>query len=463
MRREGDLAETSLAMVMRSIADSRTTGVLDVTDGTTVAMFFFENGRICGVESDQVEESLGRRLLKSGWINEEQLEEAFRLGESQPGKTALSEALAKMGVVHPPVLRSHVVEQLEEVISTMLTWTEGSYVFDPFPGSAGEKSILTIDVSRVLMGAIRRLERAKDLEGMLPPKDVIMIARKRRQEREGYLNADERDVLFIVDGTLSMEDILEKRGGDPVSTLRALCVLCVGGDISIEGEEEPTVVEEEPRREEHVDMGIAFLEMKMYQEAVREFKFAVEHDPDSVEARFYLGLGCHRLGDYGEAIEHLLKASEVEPVKSAVLNNLALCLEKLGDFDRALTYYTSASEAEDAGSVPWVNLGILCYRMELYEEAEKALRLAMEIGSDSSSCPYYLGMVLARRGEYDEAKEMFEGLIEAHPSSAALHNNLAAVHELKGDFEKAEKEYRTAVSIDPDYETARENLEAFGG
>lgn len=462
MRREGDLSKTSLAMVMRSIADNRKTGVLDVTDGTTVAMFFFENGRICGVESDQVEESLGRRLLKSGWIDEEQLEEAFRLGESQPGKKALSEVLARMGVVHPPVLRSHVVEQLEEVISTMLIWTEGSYVFDPFPRSASEKSTLTIDVGRVLMGALRRLDQADHLERILPPKGVVLTPRKRRHEREGYLNADEREVLFIVDGTHSIQEVVDKRGGDPVSTLRALSVLYVGGDIVTEGEGEAAEVEEEPTREEHVDMGIAFLEMKMYEEAVREFTFALENNPDSVEAEFYLGLGCYKLNRYGEAVEHLLKSSEVEPVKSAVLNNLGLALEKLGDLDSALIFYTRASEAEDAGSVPWINLGILCYRMELYEEAEKALRLAMEMDSGSSLCPYYLGMILARRGEYDEATKMFKDLIEANPNSAALHNNLAAVHELKGDFEKAEEEYRTAVSIDPNYEKAKENLKAFG-
>jgi hypothetical protein len=144
MLTEGSLSDTSLAVVMRSIAESGKTGVLDVTNGPNVGMFFFEDGKLCSVETDQVKEGLGERLLKSGWINEEQLAQALRLEEAEREKKIPSEILARMDIVHPPILKSHIIDMLEEVLSVMLGWPEGSYVFDPFPWPAHEKATVSV-------------------------------------------------------------------------------------------------------------------------------------------------------------------------------------------------------------------------------------------------------------------------------------------------------------------------------
>lgn len=459
---EGSLAETSLAVVMRSIADSGKTGVLDVTNGPNVGMFFFEDGKLCSVETDQVKEGLGERLVKSGWISEEQLAEALRLEQAEKDKKIPSEILAGMDIVHPPILKSHIIDLLEEVLSVMLTWPEGSYVFDPFPWPAHERATVSVDVDQVLTGAVRKLARIDDMERILPAKSAILepVEKKRKG---GYLNADERDVLFMVDGKTTVEDMVSARGADSESTLKALSVLYVTGYVSGKGTPAPEAMEREPKREEHVDMGIAFLEMKMHEEAVREFKRALELEPDSIEARFYLAIACYRLNRLAEAAGYLLKLSEVLPEKGAVLNNLGLVHERLGDFDNARDFFWKAAQAGDSGSTPLVNIGIASYKMGLYEDGEKALKAAKEMGTKASICSFYLGLIWARRGDYDAAEAMFNESIELNPDAAPALNNLAAVYELKGQFDKAEEWFRMALETDPNYELARDNLKAFGG
>ena len=459
---EGNLAEQSLVRVIRSIVNDRRSGVLNVAKGSGMGMFFFEAGKISSVEMDQVEEGLGRRLLKSGWITEEQLEEAVDIGESQAEKKPVSEILTDMDIVPASVIRSHVAEQLEEIISVMLTWSEGSFVFDPFPWPAERHSTVAIAADEVLVGPIRKLERAEDMAKILPPKDVVLVCTKHELEEE-YLNAEEREVLSMVDGSLSMKDVIERHHGDSVSTARALCVLYGTRFIGTEDEQKSGDVAEAPERDEHVEMGITFLEMKMFDAARREFRCAIEMDPRSAEVRFFLGLACYRLGLFRAAADHFAEATELDSASSAVYNNMGLAYERLGQLGRAKECFAKATEANDADSTSYVNLGIVCYKTELYEEAEKALRLAIEMGSTASLCPYYLGMILVRREEYDEAEEMFKSAMDANPGSAAIHNNLAVVYELKGDHERAIGEYKMAFEIDPDYRKARDNLRALGG
>jgi tetratricopeptide (TPR) repeat protein len=461
MKIEGSLSEDSLVTVMRSLAEGAKTGVLNVTNGTNVGGFYFEDGNMCSVETDQMGEGLGHRLMKSSWITEEQLKEALSIGQSRGGKTPPSEILTEMDVVPYPVLRSHVVEQLEDVISTMLTWREGSYVFDPLPWPSQEKPNVAIETNQILVRAVRRLENLEDLERTLPPRTAV-LERTQAQAKDTDLDISEKDILPLVNGVLTISELVELRGGDSLVTLRALSALRAAGLVEAAGKEVRIETAKEPKRSEHVDMGVAFLEMKMYEEARREFRRAVEIHPDSLEARFYLSLTCHKLGLHQEAVQHLAKATELQPVKSAVFNNLGLAHEKLGNLDEAKTFFTMAAEAQGAGSTPWLNLGILCYRLGQFEDAEKALRSALEMGTKSSLCPYYLGLILAERGEYDEAEASFRQSVEANPDSPAAINNLGAVLELKGDSKLAEQEYRSALSIDHDYGKARENLKAFG-
>lgn len=459
---EGSLAEQSLVSVLRLLAGGRKTGVLNVTKGSSMGMFFFQDGKISSVEMDQVEEGLGRKLVRSGWITEEQLEEAIEIGETQIEKKPVSEILTDMDVIPASVLRSHVVEQLEETISRILTWSEGSFVFDPFPWPADKHSAVAIDVNEVLVAPIRRLERAEDMAKILPAKDVALVLMK-DEPQEGYLNDEEKEVLSMVDGSLSMKELIEKRQGDSVSAARALCVLYGTRFIGTKDEQKIANGAKAPKRDEHVEMGIAFLEMKMYDAARREFRCAIEMAPDSPEVRFYLGLACYKLNLFRAAAEHFAEATDLGSSSSAVLNNMGLAYERLGNLDRAKECFVKATEADDASSTSYVNLGIACYKTGLYEEAEKALRVAIEMGSTASLCPYYLGIILTRREEFDEAEEMFKSAVEANPGSAAIHNNLAVVYELKGEREKAVGEYKLAYEIDPDYRKAKKNLIALGG
>jgi Flp pilus assembly protein TadD len=462
MLTEGSLSDTSLAVVMRSIAESGKTGDLDVTNGPNVGMFFFEDGKLCSVETDQVKEGLGERLLKSGWINEEQLAQALRLEEAEREKKIPSEILARMDIVHPPILKSHIIDMLEEVLSVMLGWPEGSYVFDPFPWPAHEKATVSVDVDQVLAGAVRKLERVDDIERIVPGRDTVLEPLEKKR-KGGYLNAEERDVLFMVDGESTIDDLIVKRGGRAASTLQALSVLFVTGYVGGKGKVGPARVEKEPKREEHVDMGIAFLEMKMYEEAVREFKHTLELEPESFEGRFYLALAYYRTNRLAEAAELLLSLSQAEPARPAILNDLGLVYERLGDFDNARDCYWKAAKIEGAGATPLVNIGIASFRMGLYDDAEKAFRAAREMGPKVSLSAFYLGVLMVRRGDYDLAEEMFNEAVELNPDAAPALNNLAAVYELKSQYDKAEEWYRMALETDPNYTKARTNLRALGG
>ena len=67
------LSEFSLAEIIRLIAQTRRTGVLEVSGPASSGRVLFRDGTICGAESSRSREPLGRKLVRSGDLSERQL------------------------------------------------------------------------------------------------------------------------------------------------------------------------------------------------------------------------------------------------------------------------------------------------------------------------------------------------------------------------------------------------------
>jgi tetratricopeptide (TPR) repeat protein len=100
------------------------------------------------------------------------------------------------------------------------------------------------------------------------------------------------------------------RGGDEVQVIPSAEIDDLFEDIR--EAEEPSVSEEPPDYDSHYELGVAFQQMEMWEEAARELTIAVQGMDDSVPAYELLGRSLLSLKRYDEACR-VLTAAAAEP------------------------------------------------------------------------------------------------------------------------------------------------------
>jgi tetratricopeptide (TPR) repeat protein len=256
--------------------------------------------------------------------------------------------------------------------------------------------------------------------------------------------------------------------------------------------------------------------------ARERFRTVLVHDPEHVDAHFYLGLSSVFAGDLEEARTALLRVIELDPdhfgahanlgtlyVKQAEFDQAIACYQKAltlatsqraavhyflantyartGKHDKALPHYMEALDEEPHNLTVMSDLVTTFYRLERWNEvkdlsdrvlaadpAREALRGQREIADlvlkgkiSSDSLPYFeQGLVAYGRGRYHEARRNFEAAVELSPTCSLYHHCLGTTHDLLGEFDDAFDEYLVALREDPRFYRAAEahtNLAAIYG
>jgi len=212
---QGPLRELGIHDVFQLLDLSRKTGVLRVrselrqNEGT----IWFETGAVVAATVRSNPHRIGDVLLRAGKVGEEDL---LRVSEMQRGgdKRRMGEILVAIGALSARDLERQVRVQVEEVVFTVLNWSEGYFVFEE--GTAGDiprDANLRIGTEALLMEGARRIDEWSRIQGRIPHLGVVAQLAHCNGEEPYTLNLTpfEWRVLAACDGTL-----------DARSTARAL-------------------------------------------------------------------------------------------------------------------------------------------------------------------------------------------------------------------------------------------------
>lgn len=179
---------------------------------------------------------------------------------------------------------------------------------------------------------------------------------------------------------------------------------------------------------------IGFMEVSRDPERAEAiFAEIVAQHPESAEAHAGLGLARFAQNRIGPARASLERAVELDPDSPSALYWLAVVYDLQGGHERAreLAERAHALSPRDARIVN--NLGVSYLTGGEFEKAEEAFRAAILLDPDDRALRNNLGLALGRQGRYDEAMVEFR---RAGTEQAAL-NNLGYLHYLNGDHAKA--------------------------
>ncbi|MDM8514677.1 tetratricopeptide repeat protein, partial [Desulfobacterales bacterium HSG16] len=93
-------------------------------------------------------------------------------------------------------------------------------------------------------------------------------------------------------------------------------------------------------------LGNTFMKLKNYEEAINQYRKAIEIDPDNTYANTMLGLAFYKQKNYEEAINQYRKAIEIDPDNTYAYNKLGRVFEKQKNYEEAINQYRKAIEID---------------------------------------------------------------------------------------------------------------------
>ena len=207
----------------------------------------------------------------------------------------------------------------------------------------------------------------------------------------------------------------------------------------------------------HYNLGLAFRQRSLYDDALREFRLATERGEDS-----YLVQQAHAellllRGEAAEAKRLYQNLLQAEPASPKLWNELGVSCHQAGDLEEAVGGYTRSLELDSRYALAWNNLAV-AHLHHGNGDAEAAFRAALQAQGAPADVWRNLALLLQRQGRRQESIAAYRSALTADPQAVLAWTGYGTLLLEDGDAEEARRALIRAVEIDPRLPDARYNL-----
>jgi superkiller protein 3 len=180
------------------------------------------------------------------------------------------------------------------------------------------------------------------------------------------------------------------------------------------------------------NLGIAYQRQRRHEEAIAQFRKALELDPSFAESRVLLGAGLLVVNRPKEAITELERAVRTMPENVAINQQLAQAYELHGTPFQVAAQYKRLSEMEPNNPEYAFKLG------RAYTDiADWCYREMMKEDLNSARVYQALGQMYMIRQDWASAEGALKKAVEADPNLPDIHLTLASILIQQKKFEEA--------------------------
>jgi hypothetical protein len=219
---EGDLSRIQLPDVLSFLSMIRGSGKLVLVHERMERSIYWKDGEIVFASSNSPEHSLGMFLRRNGKITQQQYDESKR---RVTAATRHGKLLVQMGAISPKDLWWGVKNQALEIIYSLFSWKEGSFVFgDTADELVNERIVLSINTSTVIMEGIRRLDESVVIREKITSLDMVFTKVQGATADFGSLDMSEHEVALYntLDGKRSIRALI---GGSEMTEFEVTRIL----------------------------------------------------------------------------------------------------------------------------------------------------------------------------------------------------------------------------------------------
>ncbi len=157
----------------------------------------------------------------------------------------------------------------------------------------------------------------------------------------------------------------------------------------------------------HNSYGVALAATGRVEEAIAQYKRAIELNPRFPDAHNNFGSTLVAIRRYDEAAVHFRKALEIDPKHAGAHSNLGALLAQLGRIDEAIPHLQEAIARAPGAADAYKNLGLALALKGRFEEATPYLEQVVNVSGDRDPAVLdLLGRGYAALGRFPEAVQI---------------------------------------------------------
>jgi hypothetical protein len=258
----GSLAAFKLPEVLTFLNTTRKTGTLTLTQDSSVASLFFDDGALIYAGSSEEQFRLGSILLRKRRVTREEWDRVDALMRSDGGR--FGEIAIQQGLLTEAQLRDFLKVQVSEIVYDCFVWAGGEFAFEQSMKLPNYAVTISVDLGNLIMEGARRIEEWEQCLQLLPDKSVVFRVVAAPKDEKITLTADEWKILFLINGRRTLEELCHDAEEDPFHVYRVVFGLLSNHLI------EPAMIKQPDDTGDHVHMTGPFAPQVVQDETVRQ-------------------------------------------------------------------------------------------------------------------------------------------------------------------------------------------------
>jgi tetratricopeptide (TPR) repeat protein len=195
--------------------------------------------------------------------------------------------------------------------------------------------------------------------------------------------------------------------------------------------------------------GLIYQAIGRYDDALADFNSALELDPENAWASGSRGLAYQAMGRYEDALADFNHTIQLDPGDAEAIGQRGETYRRMGRNDDALADFTRALELYPRDHDVLCERGLTYLAMSRYDYALSDLNDAIELDPDDPWSIASRGQAYQAMGRFEEALADFSRAVELKPDDGWTMSRRGHLQEAMGRFEEAVADFSRAVELDP--------------
>jgi tetratricopeptide (TPR) repeat protein len=206
------------------------------------------------------------------------------------------------------------------------------------------------------------------------------------------------------------------------------------------------------------NLGSTLLDHGRIDEAADEFQKAVANDPRNADAHYCLGSIYLNKNLVNEAAVELEQSINLNPYNARAHDALAIVFARQGKVADSVEQSRKALAIDPNYADAYDNLGLTFENNGEFDDAIACYRKSLEINSANASAHYNLGNALFKKGQVDDAISEYQNALRIAPDMSPALDNLGIAFIQKGQPDRASVELEQALKLNPNDDLAQNAL-----
>ena len=200
---------------------------------------------------------------------------------------------------------------------------------------------------------------------------------------------------------------------------------------------------------EKYQYGVALINNKKYEEAIKFFEEALKINPQCMQAWNKKGVCNFLLGNLKNMFHDFEEALKIDNTYFLPYYNLGVAFSKNEYFEQALVFVDKSISCKSDYYDSWYNKGVYLSNLGRYEEAIIAFDNALKINSTSPNSWFNKGLCLYYLSRFDESIECYEKVLIYDSNSLDALKNISITLGEAGRSKEALKYLDKLLKIQP--------------